>query len=92
MPTVNSEAAILKRLIEPEKDDLTPDTARYILRLSFRDTDLERMDELAAKARAGTLGEDERAEIENYEHVGHMLALMQSKARRSLASRGASAS
>jgi hypothetical protein len=42
------------------------------------------MDELAAKARAGTLQAEERAEAENYEHVGHLLALMQSKARRSL--------
>lgn len=88
MPTLNSEAAILKRLIEPEKDDLTPDTARYILRLSFRQSDLERMDELAAKAREGTLADDERAEIENYEHVGHLVALMQSKARRSLSKDG----
>ena len=84
MPTLNSEAAILKRLIEPDKDDLNPEAANYILRLNFREPDMERMDELAAKAREGTLGSDEQAEVENYEHVGHMLALMQSKARRSL--------
>jgi hypothetical protein len=42
------------------------------------------MDVLAEKARKGALEEEERAEAENYEHVGHLLAMMQSKARRSL--------
>jgi hypothetical protein len=90
MTPLNSEAAILNRVLEPEIDDLSPETAQYILRLDFRKQDLERMDVLAAKARAGTLKEEERAETENYEHVGHMLALMQSKARRSLNRMGSS--
>ena len=84
MPPMNSEAAILKRLIEPEKDDFATETAHDILRLNFRQDDLNRMDELAAKAREGAIGDEERAEIENYEHVGHLLALLQSKARNSL--------
>jgi hypothetical protein len=88
MTPLNSEAAILKRVIEAEVDDLPPETAHYILRLRFTEPDLQRMDELAAKARAGTLKEAERAEVENYEHVGHLLALMQSKARRSLSKVG----
>jgi len=90
MTPLNSEAAILKRVIEPEADDLAPETARYILRLDFPKQDLERMDVLAEKARQGTLQEEERAEAENYEHVGHLLALMQSKARRSLSKVGTS--
>ncbi len=90
MTPLNSEAAILKRVIEPEVDDLPPETARYILRLDFQKQDLERMDLLAEKARKGTLKEEEQAEAENYEHVGHLLALMQSKARRSLSKVGSS--
>jgi hypothetical protein len=87
----NSEAAILKRVIEPEVDDLPEETARYLLSLDFKARDLKRMDVLAAKARAGTLKPSQRAELENFEHVSHLLALMQSKARRSL-SKVASAS
>ena len=90
MTALNSEAAILKRVIEPDVDDLSPETARYILRLDFPKEDLERMDVLAEKARKGTLEDEERAEAENYEHVGHLLAMMQSKARRSLKRAGAS--
>jgi hypothetical protein len=90
MTPLNSEAAILKRVIEPEVDDLSPETARYILQLGFREQDLKRMDVLAAKAREGSLEDVERAEAENYEHVGHLLALMQSKARRSLNKVGSS--
>ena len=84
MTPLNSEAAILKRMIEPEADDLPAEAAHYILRLGFPEPDLRRMDDLAAKARAGILKEEERGEAENYEHVGHLLALMQSKARRAL--------
>jgi len=88
MATVNSEAAILKRLIDPGPDDMDVSTARYLLGLRFGPADLDRMDDLAARARDGTLTEDERAEIENYEHVGHLIALLKSKARRSLRSAG----
>jgi hypothetical protein len=38
---------------------------------------------MSAKARKGTLTEDEQVEIDNYERVGHLLNLLQSKARRS---------
>jgi hypothetical protein len=42
------------------------------------------MNDLAEKARQGTLTDEERAQIESYERVGHMIGLLQSKARRSL--------
>ena len=90
MTPINSEAAILTRVLEPEVDDLSTEAARYLLRLNFRADDLKRMDELAAKSRDGALKFEERAEVENYEHVGHLLALMQSKARRSLNRAGSS--
>jgi uncharacterized protein YnzC (UPF0291/DUF896 family) len=82
--TANSEAAILARLIEPEKDDLAPEAAQSLLTIDFADVDVVRMNELAEKARQGTLRESETVELESYRHVGHLLALMQSKARSSL--------
>jgi hypothetical protein len=78
------EAEILSRLIQPEKSDLRPEVAEYILDLDFRPSDVDRMNELAQKAAAGTLSADESSEIEGYRHIGHFLALMQSKARLSL--------
>lgn len=42
------------------------------------------MQELAEKSQEGTLGNSERRDLENYNHVGHLLALLKSKARKSL--------
>jgi hypothetical protein len=42
------------------------------------------MAELSARAGEGLLSPAEQVEINNYEKVGHMLAMMKSKARRSL--------
>ena len=80
----NTETAILARLIEPERAGLAPEAARYILTLEFKDSDRERMNELAEKARDGALSTEEERELENYRHVGHLLALLRSKARVSL--------
>jgi hypothetical protein len=82
--TINSEAAIFSRVLEPEKPMLSPDAARSILALDFTTADRERMNALAAKARTGTLTTDEDEELESYLRVGDLLAIMQSKARRSL--------
>jgi uncharacterized protein YnzC (UPF0291/DUF896 family) len=53
-----------------------------LLDLRFSERDLKRMNSLAAKARAGTLTEKDKAELSNYELVGHMLSLLKSKTRR----------
>src|ERR1700693_2658002 len=79
-----SEAAILNRVLEPDQATLSLQAARYFLALNFAPADKERMHQLSAKARAGTLTPDEQVEIDNYERVGHLLNIMQSKARRSL--------
>lgn len=87
-PHTATEAAILGRLIDPETPSLAPEAARSILALDFQLTDQKRMELLAAKSADGTLTADERDEIESYNHVGHLLALLQSKARLSLKKAG----
>jgi hypothetical protein len=82
-----SDVAILSRVLEPDKPTLSPQAARDFLALDFGPADKERMRQLAAKARAGTLTRHEQVEIDNYERVGHVLNIMQSKARRSLKGR-----
>jgi hypothetical protein len=78
------DAEILARVIEPEKSGLDPDLARYLLTLDFRLLDTGRMNALAQKGCEGDLTASEEAELESYRHVGHLLALIHSKARASL--------
>jgi hypothetical protein len=83
--TPNTEAAILARiLIESDEAELSPDAARYLLSIKLPPNDQERVNGLSAKARAGTLTESERQELDSYLHIGSPLAVMQSKARRLL--------
>jgi hypothetical protein len=82
--TGTSEVAIFGRVLEPEEATLDVAAARAILDLEFKQPDKDRMRELLAKAKEGTLTTDEQVEINNYERVGHVLSLMKSKARRSL--------
>ena len=87
--TVNSEAAIWERVIQPERSDLNPEAARSILQLSFAENDRNRMHELALKGQEGKLTPDEAAQLDNYRRIGRLLELMQSKARLSLRNSGA---
>lgn len=81
-----SEGAILSRLFHSREPAFSPRTARELLDLDFDQDDKERMHRLSAKAREGTLSSDDEAQINNYERVGHLLNILQSKARRSLKS------
>ncbi|MBX9681720.1 MAG: hypothetical protein K2X38_23425 [Gemmataceae bacterium] len=83
MATADTEIDIFSRVVEPEKRDLSPDAARSILEMGFPSQDRDRMNFLDEKARQGSLSPDEDAELERYLHVGNMLAVMKSKARRS---------
>jgi hypothetical protein len=69
---------------------LSLEAARSILRLEFAPADKDRMHELAAKARDGSLSRAEREEVRSYERVGNLLALMKSKARQRLKKAGSS--
>ena len=79
-----SEAAIWNRVLQPHGKALSLSAARSFLQLKFTSEDMERMTQLAAKARAGSLTSAESDEIRNYERVGNLLSLMQSKARQRL--------
>lgn len=81
---VTGEAAILHRVIRPERADLSTEAARSLLKLDFDDQDRQRMHHLAVKAQDATLTGAEEAELESYRRVGRLLDLMHSKARRSL--------
>ena len=80
------EAEILTRVISPDDPALERRVAEAILQMGFKTADKRRMDELAEKARQGTLSPEECAEADSYERVGHFVSLLKSKARRTLAS------
>jgi hypothetical protein len=80
----NCEATILARLVGPDMSTLSPAAAKGLLALRFSQADKDRMTILAAKAREGTLTRDEQAEAEAYSHVGSLLGILHSKARRVL--------
>ena len=84
-----SFAEVWERTIRPGEADLTRDVAEYFLKLQFTDADKARMNELAAKAREGSLTEREETELGNYMQLGWFLDLMKSKARLSLGMRSA---
>ena len=82
--TPNTEAAILARIIQSEERELTPEVARYLLSMKLPSSDEDRVQELSAKARSGSLTDSETQELDSYLHVGILLGVMQSKARRLL--------
>jgi hypothetical protein len=84
-PERNTGGDILHRLLEPENANLSAEAARYLLSIDFPEADRERMDVLAEKSQSGELLGDERDELEEYVRIGHVLALIHSKARKSLA-------
>jgi len=79
----NSEVSILNRILRPDAPTFSREAAQDILSLDFDQFVKDCMRELSAKARAGTLTAKEEAESGKYELVGHLLNVMQSKARRS---------
>ncbi len=83
-----SEAAIFSRLWADEGQPLSATLARHVLKLQFSAEDQTRMHELAQKNRQDRLSADEAEELDNFIRVGDLLAILQSKARRSLRKTG----
>jgi hypothetical protein len=82
--TTDTTGTIWGRVIDPDTPGFSPEAARSILALQFPPADVDRMNDLAAKARAGTLTPAEDEELENYLQVSQVLTILQSKARRSI--------
>ena len=82
--TPDRGAEMLARMITPEHGGMPAQAAREILGFKLPPRDHDRVNELAAKARQGSVDSDEREELDDYERVTAMLELMQSKARLSL--------
>jgi hypothetical protein len=88
--SLTSEIAMFGRLIQADDGNLDQRLARYVLTLGFPASDQQRMTDLASRNQEGLLSSGEREELQSYVRLGHLLALLHSKARKSLKQRRAS--
>ena len=86
-----AESAILERAVTIENHSWSPEAARAILQFKLADADLRRADELAAKARQGSITEEEKRDLGDYLRVGRIIEFMKARAIFSLKAQGAAA-
>jgi uncharacterized protein YnzC (UPF0291/DUF896 family) len=75
---------ILSRIVGPDEENLTPEAAQGILKLSLDENDRQRLHDLASKNQNVGLTREELEELDAYRRVGRLIDLLQAKARRSL--------
>ncbi len=89
--TKKQSNSLIRRLAWPSPGQLPATAARALLKVTFVNDDLLRINELSSKARLGTLTVEEQSELNEFEMVGHFLSIMHLKARASLKQRNKAA-
>jgi len=80
-----NEVTILARIIlGNDRGQLSPEMARHILDLGFSDRDKARMHDLAVRNQEDALSPAEKEELFAFGKAGDLLAILKSKARRTL--------
>lgn len=82
--TSNVEAAILARIIHPERDDLSREAAQAFLQVGLEREDLDRIHALVTKNQEDGLTLVEKADLESYLRLSSIFDLMHARARCSL--------
>jgi hypothetical protein len=80
----DNEVTILARFLDSDNGLLPRDVARYILDHQISERDKARMHELAVRNQADALTPAEMEELAAYGKAGDLLAILKSKARRTL--------
>jgi hypothetical protein len=80
-----SSTDILDRVLDRVSRALTPEAAREMVALRADPEAQARIDELAERCNDGLLTDDERSEYESLIAAANVIALLQAKARASLA-------
>ena len=75
---------IFRRVIEADDGSMPLDLARFVEQLDFRPEDHAKYEELSAKARAGTLSQEEANQLDDYLHIDSLVSILRLKASRSL--------
>jgi hypothetical protein len=81
---IHREVDILERAIDPDGGAWPPEIAKAILTVKLAPQDVSRMNQLAAKAAAGTLDSDEELEIESYRSAARLLEMLTLRSKISL--------
>jgi hypothetical protein len=84
MVATTTEAAIWQRMIDADPAQLSAEAAKALLKFDFAPSDRRRMEELSRRVQGGQLSLAEQEELQTYVRAGHVLALIQSKARRAI--------
>ncbi len=82
--TLNTQATILNRALGAASAPMTEELARYLLSIKLDPVDERRANELAEKARHGSLSTEEQAEINEYRRAGRIIETLRVRARKSL--------
>ena len=77
--------ALVGRMVMPEAGGFSPEHARYVLSLDFPPDQHALAADLSTKAQDGALTADEQRTLDALQFVDTMLAILQAKARVSLA-------
>ncbi len=83
-PARESEVSILARVLGKERGRLSNQMARHILDLGFSDRDKARMHDLVVRNQDDALSPAEKQELFAFGKAGDVLAILKSKARRTL--------
>jgi hypothetical protein len=78
------QSDILGRLLGPA--EMPPEAARFLVGLELCPSDRELLNQLAEKARQGTLSSTEERDLEEFRRVGRLVEVLKLKARKSLES------
>src|SRR5687767_7501492 len=90
-PFMPTRTSMLERIIDHSPAEFSGELARYVLSLGFPAADQQRYAELAEKAQSSAISADERAELEDFLDADDFLAILQSKARATLAKHASAA-
>lgn len=82
---MSTATTYLDRLLEPVTDSFTPEFAQTVVDLRADDKMQREIDELREKANKGTLTPEEDAAYKEFVEAVDVISILQSKARRYLA-------
>ena len=80
-----NQAEIFRRVLDERAESLTPEVAQFFLELELPAQDRARLEELAARARAGALTPGEQADLDEFRRLGRLVELMKLRARKVVA-------
>lgn len=77
----NTQGTILDRALSSIPSGMSVEAAKYFLSIALTDSDRQRTNDLAAKARAGSLTSEEQSELDEYRRAGRTIEMLRIRAK-----------